>query len=158
MKRPWNRTDTAVYSLATKSDYLNMNICTYVQAISMQPKLFMIALEYNSATEQNFRSTNKGVLQLLSSEQLHLIKKLGFISGVDEYKLKAIENTLANEHNFYTEYLADASAILNVTVESITETPGDHAVFICNVTKWKNLHETPPMQLQQLREAKIIRG
>ena len=46
MKRPWNIVDHAVYSLVSydNENNINMNICTYVSAISMKPKVFMILL------------------------------------------------------------------------------------------------------------------
>ena len=52
MKRPWNIVDHAVYSLVSydNENNINMNICTYVSAISMKPKVFMIAIYYGTKT------------------------------------------------------------------------------------------------------------
>ena len=40
MKRPWNIIDLPVYSLLSNdvNGNINMNICTYVSAVSMKPK------------------------------------------------------------------------------------------------------------------------
>ena len=39
MKKPWNRINIPVYSVSSKyGEKQNMHICTYVSAVSMQPK------------------------------------------------------------------------------------------------------------------------
>ena len=45
MKRPWNIISPPVYSLVTYDEEgkVNMNICTYVSAVSMKPKMYSIA-------------------------------------------------------------------------------------------------------------------
>ena len=55
MKRPWNIVDHAVYSLVSydNENNINMNICTYVCAISIKPKVFMIAIYYGTKTYDN---------------------------------------------------------------------------------------------------------
>ena len=70
MKRPWNIVSPPVYSLLTFDDdgKLNMNICTYVSAVSMQPKMYSIAIDYTSKTYKNLQKSSKVVLQLLSSD------------------------------------------------------------------------------------------
>ena len=52
MKRPWNIINPAVYSLITydEHDTLNMNICSYVSAVSLKPKLYLIAIDYSTKT------------------------------------------------------------------------------------------------------------
>lgn len=68
MQRPWNKVPQVVYSLSTISTEKknNMNICTYVVPISMKPKKYMIALDPNSKTYDNFCKDGEGVLQILS--------------------------------------------------------------------------------------------
>ena len=41
MKRPWNIIDSPIYSLQSVDEEgkINMNICTYVTAVSMKPKI-----------------------------------------------------------------------------------------------------------------------
>ena len=83
MKRPWNIVSPPVYSLLTfdADGKLNMNICTYVSAVSMKPKMYSIAIDYTSKTYKNLEKSSKVVLQLLSSENLKVIRKLGKVSG-----------------------------------------------------------------------------
>ena len=86
MKRPWNRTNSSVYSLVTRDikNQLNMNICTYVSVVNMNPRSYVIAIDYQTKTYENLtKSNNKVVLQALSINNMKLIKKLGKQSGKD---------------------------------------------------------------------------
>ena len=83
VKRPWNIVDMPVYSLATyHKGQVNMNICTYVSAVSMKPKLFMVAIDYNTQTYQNLQENDTAVLQILHEDQQQLVPMLGKKSGV----------------------------------------------------------------------------
>ena len=55
MKRPWNIISPPVYSLVTYDEHgkVNMNICTYVSAVSMKPKMYSIAIDYTTKTYKN---------------------------------------------------------------------------------------------------------
>ena len=57
MKRPWNIIDSPIYSLQTVDEKgkINMNICTYVTAVSMKPKIYAIAIDYNTLTYKNVK-------------------------------------------------------------------------------------------------------
>ena len=83
MKRPWNIVNPAVYSLITydENDILNMNICSYVSAVSLKPKLYLIAIDYSTKTYKNLKQNSVVVLQLLSKSHLKIIRKLGKLSG-----------------------------------------------------------------------------
>ena len=83
MKRPWNIISPPVYSLVTYDEEgkVNMNICTYVSAVSMKPKIYSIAIDYTTKTYKNLEKSSKVVLQLLSASNLKVIRKLGKISG-----------------------------------------------------------------------------
>ncbi len=51
MKKPWNRVDLPVYSVSSRHGVEeNMHICTYVSAVSMDPKRFMVALYKGTKT------------------------------------------------------------------------------------------------------------
>ena len=71
MKRPWNLIDLPVYSLLTLDEegVINMNICTYVSAVSMQPKIYSVAIDYKTKTYQNLTNSQVAVLQLLTKEE-----------------------------------------------------------------------------------------
>ena len=83
MKRPWNIINPPIYSLVTydETDNLNMNICSYVSAVSLKPKLYSIAIDYSTKTYENLKLNSSVVLQLLSKSHLKIIRKLGKKSG-----------------------------------------------------------------------------
>ena len=57
MKRPWNIISPPVYSLVTYDEEgkVNMNICTYVSAVSMKPKIYSIAIDYTTKTYKLYK-------------------------------------------------------------------------------------------------------
>jgi len=67
MKRPWNIIDLPIYSLQTtdKKGSINMNICTYVTAISIKPKIYSIAIDYNTKTFENLEDSSEAILQIV---------------------------------------------------------------------------------------------
>lgn len=67
-----------IYSLATYSQKgANMNICSYVTAVSRKPKLYVIAIEHGSMTLEYLRDSNECVLQLMRQPQMKLVRTLG---------------------------------------------------------------------------------
>lgn len=50
-----------------------MHICTYVSAVSMQPKRIMVALYHGTQTLENVEITGEFVLQLLEEKQYNLV-------------------------------------------------------------------------------------
>ena len=58
MKRPWNRTNSSIYSLVTHDvkNQLNMNICTYVSVVNMNPRTYSIAIDYQTKTYESFNT------------------------------------------------------------------------------------------------------
>lgn len=82
MKRPLNLSNIPVYSLATyDGEKVNMNICTYVSAVSMKPKRYMVALYHQTQSLQNIINSKRAVLQVLGKHHLPLVKILGKKSG-----------------------------------------------------------------------------
>ena len=78
-----------------------MNICTYVSAISMNPKLYAVAVYENTQTLENIEESDYAVLQLLHESHFHLVKKLGQTSGMkynkEQYlKKKDLLNCIQN--------------------------------------------------------------
>ncbi len=76
MKRPWNIPNLPVYSVATydKNGEVNMNIATYVTAVSMQPKKIAVALYLGTKSFDNMLLDEEIVLQLLHRSQYNLVK------------------------------------------------------------------------------------
>ena len=92
MKRPWNRPSYPVWSLATLDNdgQANMNICTYVTAVSMKPKQFCIAVYHGTKTYENVKNGSPLVLQLLSEDHADVVRLLGKNSGFDRDKMPSL--------------------------------------------------------------------
>ena len=157
MKRPWNLIDLPVYSLLTQDQegHLNMNICTYVGAVSMQPKLYSVAIDYASKTYQNLLHSQTAVLQLLSKQQLGLIRKLGKQSGfkVDKEAFLRKKDYLTTWHTH--EILKDCSAALALHKIKQLNIEGDHEMFFFKVQKFSSFSSNV-MSYQDLIENNII--
>jgi flavin reductase (DIM6/NTAB) family NADH-FMN oxidoreductase RutF len=147
-KKPWNRVDLPVYSVSSKGITDNMHICTYVSAVSMQPKRMMVALYDGTRTLANVAMTGKFVLQLLHEEQYRLVNQLGKQSG------NTIDKISRTWNNYYI--LKDALAVMEL--QSIQTIPaGDHTMFLCDVISYKNLNEGKALTTSILHEKGIIR-
>lgn len=157
MRRPWNLIDPPVYSLATALDgQVNMNICTYVTAISMEPKIYAIAIYKNTKTLENMYRTEQAVLQFLHPEQFKLVKNLGQRSGLNFNKHAYLQkNNLLEMWNGF-EVLKNTSARILINKIDFKET-GDHILFTFKAEKWKSYY--PEILTSEiLRIKKIIRA
>ncbi|MDA8956305.1 flavin reductase [Flavobacteriales bacterium] len=159
MKRPWNIVSPTVYSLVTynSNNRLNMNICTYVSAISMQPKMYSIAIDYNTLSYQNLKKSSEPViLQLLSIENSKLVRKLGKSSGFktnkEEYLAK--KGLLANYKN--RQILKNINGLVVLKKNKVIEDLGDHALFIFDVIGYKTFSQQACLNFQDLVNQKII--
>ncbi len=157
MQKPWNLIDTAIYSIATtnKNGLVNMNICTYVTAVSMQPKRYAIAVYHNTQTLENITDGSKVVLQILHKEHIFFVKKLGMQSGKQYNK----QNYLAKK-NALTKWndctvLNNACAYIELLpLQSINA--GDHQLYLFDIGKYKS-HNSDILMLNDLRAKKLIR-
>lgn len=157
MRRPWNLIDSPVYSLATYAEgQVNMNICTYVTAISMEPKIYAIAIYKNTKTLENMQDTEYAVLQFLHPEQFKLVKNLGQRSGVNFNKHRYLtKNNLVENWNGYDVLKNTAARILLQKID-FKET-GDHLLFTFKAEKYKSYHPEV-LTSEILRIKKIIRA
>ncbi len=155
MKRPWNIIDSPVYSLATYDDTsVNMNICTYVTAVSMQPKLYAIAVYKGTKTLSNLKSASKAILQILHPKQISLVKLLGKKSGFKFHKEIYLEKKDLLQIWNNCKVLHGCSALMLLKKIS-SEVTGDHELFIFEAIRYKTYSENV-LQFQQLVEQKII--
>jgi hypothetical protein len=87
MRKFWNLADAAVYALLTRDGQgkWNYNCCTYVTAVGMHPKHYMIAVYHGTKSLENLRNNphQRVVLHLLSPQQAPLIRVLGRQSGFE---------------------------------------------------------------------------
>lgn len=157
-KRPWNQTDHPVYSLSTIDieGVANMNICTYVSAVTLKPKKFMVAVDIKSQTHVNITKSMIGVLQLLSEKDIDLVRRLGKKTGKEKNKLK----TLKDRTTIWKEFTVLTSAYSYLYIEfSKRLEVGDHDLFVGEVIFSKLINtEQSYLHLESLRAAKIIRG
>ncbi len=156
MRRPWNIVDQPVYSLATYADgHFNMNICTYVTAVSMSPKMYAVAVYHNTKTLFNLQNTDTAVLQLLSTEQIKLVNILGKKSGNNYNK----ENYLHKKKLITTwqgyPVLENVAALLLLNKKTVIPS-GDHELFLFDVVKYTTFRETNILTFKELINKGLI--
>lgn len=155
-KKPWNMINAPVYSLATEHQgVINMNICTYVTAISMTPKLFVVGVYDGTKTLQNILQSERAILQLLSKPQINIVRNLGNKSG-----LKFNKDAWLRKKNFLTTWngfdvLKDAAALLLIQKIS-QQQAGDHMMCLFEVIDYASI-SSEVLTLDDLREKKMIR-
>ena len=157
MRRPWNIIDSPVYSLATYFEgSVNMNICTYVSAISMEPKIYAIAIYNETKTLENMFQTDRAILQFLHPDQYKLVRNLGQRSGQSFNKYQYLaKNNLLESWNGY-DVLKNISASILLGKIDFKQT-GDHVLFTFKAEKYKSYHPEV-LTSEILRIKKIIRA
>ncbi|MBM3441552.1 MAG: flavin reductase family protein [Bacteroidetes bacterium] len=158
MKKPWNRSSQPVYSVSSyHAGDANMHICTYVTAVSMQPKRFIIALYKGTRTLELVRREQRFVLQLLAAGQHRLIPLLGRKSGhqTDKIALLGRRGLLTTWEG--VNVLSEALAWMDLHVIG-TMDGGDHIVYLCDVLRYRNVSPGTPLTLDILREKGLIRS
>ena len=156
MKRPWNLPNLPIYSLATYcKGSLNMNICTYVSAVSMQPKRYLVAVYHHTQSMENLQRSNVAILQLLGKQYLPLINVLGKKSGKTYNKELYLtrKNELQQWHGL--PVLSACAAWLKLKKRWSKEA-GDHTLFLFDVTTYVT-HHSNILMLDDLREKKLVR-
>lgn len=156
MKRPWNQIDEAVYSLVTQADgQANMNICTYVSPVSMQPKLYAIAVYRNTHTLSLLEKSEQAVLQFLAADQYRLVRVLGQKTGKTYDKLKYLQKKDWLEQWKAFPVLKNTAARLLLRKQQRMEA-GDHVLFLFGVESWQASHPDI-LTLRTLTQHNIIR-
>jgi flavin reductase (DIM6/NTAB) family NADH-FMN oxidoreductase RutF len=158
MRKPWNRVSLPVYSISSSDgENHNMHICTYVSAVSMEPKQYMVAVYHGTKTLDLITANPRFLLQLLSVEQYALVRLLGQQSGHKVDKIsRLLKRGIIEKHlDFYR--LKEALAV--VELEQVSRVAGgDHDIFICKVISHQNMHEGEALTTGVLRDKKIIRA
>ena len=156
-KKPWNRINLPVYSISSKAgDISNMNICTYVSAVSMQPKRIMVAIYENTKTLELVNKSPHFVLQLLNATQYRLVDLLGKKSAHTTDKISRLKKRkLLTSWNGFV-ILSTALAAMELKVIN-TMPGGDHIIFLCDVIAYKNLNDGDALTLDDLRAHRLIR-
>lgn len=158
MKKPWNRVDLPVYSVSSRHGTdENMHICTYVSAVSMEPKRFMVALYKGTRTLELATAERRFVLQLLAEGDHGLIALLGRQSGHQVDKLARLrKRNLTTQWKGFT-VLSNAAAWLEMDIIGEMDA-GDHIMMLCNVISSRNVQDTKILTLDMLRARGLIRN
>ncbi len=122
----------------------------------MSPKQYTIGVYYGTKTLENLEKSSVAVLQLLSEENIGLIRLLGKKTGVkiDKHSLLAKKNALKS---WSSDHVLDgACAYIKLHVNNRMNTQGDHELFVFDVTKFKTLREDHILMFQTLIDRKII--
>jgi len=158
MKRPWNRTNSSIYSLLTHNvkDEINMNICTYVSVVNMNPRQYIISIDYNTLTYKNLISSKSNlVLQCLGQKNINTIRSLGNKSGLFFNKISYFKkNQLTTNWNNFT-VLKDVAFLVELKEPKKIFEMNDHALFLFSVESFKNL-KNKILTFNDLIEKKII--
>ena len=144
-----------------------MNICTYVSAVSMEPKRYMVAVYHNTQTIENIQNKNDFVLQLLAESQYGLVRNFGQKSGKifdkQGFLNRKNQNRIAEKENpyaivFWNNFEVLSNAVSLILLKPIQIIPaGDHDMYLCDVVTFENLNDSPTLTLDVLRQKKLIR-
>jgi flavin reductase (DIM6/NTAB) family NADH-FMN oxidoreductase RutF len=159
MRKIWNRPADAVWSLSTNSaaGVGNMNICTYVTAVSLEPKLMLVAVYKNTQTLANVKVGGKVLLQLLTQELAPVVRVCGSLSGQDIDKIKRLQKRYALAQHEQLFYFSQSAGFMEIEIEQLLDTSGDHQLLVGKVIKGKNLVDAPILTTSYLKEHKYIR-
>jgi len=158
MKRPWNRSNSNIYSLVTFNDFndFNMNICTYVSVVNMNPRQYIISIDYNTLTYSYLaKNVSKIILQSLSIKNIGLVKILGKKSGFNFDKKKYLKHNNLITRWKGTSVLEDTSFLVELKDQKKIYEMNDHCLFLFNVKSFKNF-ENDFLTLDHLINKKII--
>ncbi|MFL2567494.1 MAG: flavin reductase [Flavobacteriales bacterium] len=157
MRRPWNIINLPIYSLQTvdKDGKLNMNICTYVSVVSMKPKIYSVAVYYGTKTFENLENSENVVLQILSKDNIGLVKNLGKKSGLKINKDKYLRKQNLIKWKEY-EVLDNSCALIELKKSDCIKNHGDHAIYLFDLVSSKTINETNILTFHDLVEQKII--
>ena len=158
-KRPWNIPSLPVYSLATidQNGIANFNMCSYVTAISLKPKLFAIAVYEGTKTLENLLNLNQNPnLILLSESNINLFNLLGKTTGSKKNKQAILTRKHEDLHDFNgIPVIHSANSVMNLEVQSHSK-QGDHHLFIMKLVSYKHLSNASPLYTKHLIDKGLI--
>ena len=159
MRKLWNRPSLPVWSLVTKdaTGRANMNICTYVTSVSMEPKLMLVAVYAGTKTLENITLHKHGLLQLLTEELAPAVRVCGQMSGHSIDKTARLKKRYELHEHASLPYFAQAAGYMELLFTSITKTAGDHVLALAEVKHAKNLTDRPLLTTDYLKDHKYIR-
>jgi flavin reductase (DIM6/NTAB) family NADH-FMN oxidoreductase RutF len=135
----------------------NMNICSYVSAVSLEPKLMMVAVYKNTQTLKNAAVGKTVLLQLLGEDLAPVVRVCGQMSGKNIDKISRLKKRYELKDVAGLQYFNEAAGFMQLQVEQLLETSGDHDLLVGKVIKAKNLHDKPVLTTTYLKENGYIR-
>lgn len=159
MRKLWNRPDYPVWSLVTQDQAgtFNMNIVSYVTAVSMEPKVMLVAVYHGTKSRENLVVNGPVRLQLLTRGQASLVRLLGQQSGKNIPKLQRLEKRGLLSYFDEWPYLTDSAGYLDLVVTNVIPVGIDHDVALCTVRQHRNLADAPLLTTTYLKEHKFTR-
>lgn len=132
-----------------------MNICTYVSAVSMKPKRYMVAVYHETQSLHNILHSQTAVLQVLGKQQVSLVNVLGKKSGLRYDKESYLNKRKCLELWNDKKVLIGCAGLMEL--EKIwSKDAGDHTMFLFDVKQFQTKHEDVLM-LDDLREKGLVR-
>jgi flavin reductase (DIM6/NTAB) family NADH-FMN oxidoreductase RutF len=123
----------------------------------MEPKLMMVAVYHGTKTHANVVVSKRAVLQLLSEELAPVVRVCGHLSGTAVDKIarlrKRYEITTVND----TPIFAAAAGYMELKLQNLLATDGDHHLAIFAVVNYKNLHDNSILTTDYLRAQGLLR-
>lgn len=159
MRKIWNRPNQQVWSLSTvdEAGVGNMNICTYVSAVSMEPKLMMVAVYHGTKTHANVTVTKRAILQLLSEELAPATRLCGHMSGNKINKITRLKKRYDITEYNGIPYFSASAGYLELALDKLITIGGDHDLAIFSVTSHKNISDVPILTTDYLRANGLLR-
>ena len=155
-KKPWNRVNLPVYSVASKAgNKFNLHICTYATTVSMHPKRYMVCIYKGTQTLENILHHPEFVLQVMDTSQYKLVNLLGKKTGRKTDKVRLLEKRMELIEWKGFKILAHCLSVVWLQVMHQFD-GGDHICFVSEVKGWKNLHDGIALDLDTLRKHGII--
>ncbi len=157
MRKAWNIPVQTVFSLATFNSeaIVNMNICTYVTGVSMQPKRFAIAVYKNTKTLENLRGNDLAYLQVLNEVHAPLVKLLGKQSGMKVNKYERLRKKSMLQRYDDVELLGSINAFIQLKLIHSNDV-GDHVLCVFDVLKSRSFSEEAVLTNQYLMANQYI--
>jgi len=147
---------------------VNMNICTYVSAMSMVPKRYAIGVYYDTKTLENIQKGAKIVLQLLAKEQWPVVRNFGQKSGLnfDKHDFLSRKNKGDSEHphkkpyqcTHWNDYIVLKGALAYVELKiNWNKSAGDHELYLFDVGKHQTFNNGQHLLVSDLRANGLVR-
>lgn len=159
MRKLWNRPALPVWSLSTTDGHgnENMNICTYVTSISMQPKIMLIAVYHHTKTLDNLKKQPRALLQLLTQNHLGIVHTCGRQSGNSVDKIAKVHKKHSIAYKNELAYMKDVAGYMEVQITELRDVGGDHMLAIAEVIASKNISDEEILTTTYLKEKGVIR-